>query len=416
MESDEHLIASVPLLSGLPEGEIHRLATTLETKNYSPGEVVFHEADRGDHFYIVQSGQIEVIKAMGTSEERRVAVRKPGEFVGEMSLLGIDGLRTASVRSLQKTKLWVLRRAEFDSLLHRQPMLAYEMVRVLADRLNNAHNLAISDLQEKNRQLTQAYKELKAAQKQIIEKERLERELQVAHDIQMSVLPRQMPRLQGYDFCAKIVPARSVGGDFYDFVSLPRDRVAITIGDVTDKGVPAAIFMAQVHALLRAEANKGSPAQRALKNANRHLLDMNARGLFVTVLYGILDGKTGEFSYARAGHELPLLIAPNGEAALAQKLQGQPLGILPKPVFDEQVTTIPAGGMLVLYTDGVTDERDPSGRLFGVERLMEVTGQIKQGTAQQACEALLDSLLAHMDGVPQDDDITMIAVRAHAKG
>lgn len=414
MNSDEHLIASVPLLAGLSEAEIHRLATTLETQNYSPGEVVFNEGDRGDHFYIVQSGQIEVIKAMDTPDERLIAIRKPGEFVGEMSLLGIDGLRTASVRALHATRLWVLRRADFDALLNRQPLLAYEMVRVLADRLKNAHNAAISDLQEKNRQLRQAYEELKAAQAQIIEKERLERELQVAYDIQMSVLPRQTPSLAGYDFGAKIVPARSVGGDFYDFVSLPRERVAITIGDVTDKGVPAAIFMAQVHALLRAEANKGSPARRALSNTNRHLLDMNARGLFATVLYGILDGKSGEFSYARAGHELPLMITPQGESILAQKLQGQPLGILPKPEFDEQVLTIPEGGMLLLYTDGVTDERDSDGRLFGTERLKQVAGQINRGTAQQACEILLDILLAHLDGAPQDDDITMIAVRASA--
>lgn len=414
MGSYEHLVASVPLLSRLPDEEIHRLATTMEMQSFSPGEVVFNEGDRGDHFYIVQSGQIEVIKAMGKPEERLIAVRKPGEFVGEMSLLGIDGLRTASVRALHETRLWVLRRAEFNSLLHRQPLLAYEMVRVLADRLKNAHNAAISDLQEKNRQLTQAYEELKAAQAQIIEKERLERELQVAHDIQMSVLPRKMPGLPGYEFGAKFVPARSVGGDFYDFVPLPRNRVAITIGDVTDKGVPAAIFMAQVHALLRAEANKGASPRRALSNANRHLLDMNARGLFATVLYGILDGNSGEFSYARAGHDLPLMINLNGAAVLAPINPGQPLGIFPKPELDEQVLNIPEGRMLLLYTDGVTDERDPQGNLFGGERLKQAASQISCENAQQACDALWEIMLEYQNGTPQDDDITMIAVRASA--
>src|SRR3712207_3101439 len=143
-----------------------------------------------------------------------------------------------------------------------------------------------------------------AAQQQIIEKQRLEHELQLAYEIQTSILPRVLPQLQGYDFGATMVPARVVGGDFFEFVELGDDRVGIAVGDVTDKGMPAAIFMAQTHALLRAEAVRSAAPHEVLRCVNRHVVEMNAAGLFVTMLYGVLDRASASFSYARAGHEL----------------------------------------------------------------------------------------------------------------
>ena len=416
MNSRLDLLAQVPLFKNLPVDDLQYLYDTLDTCHYEAGEILFREGERGDSFFIVQEGQIEIIKAMGTAEELLVARRSPGEFVGEMSLLEPYGLRTASVRAATQAHLWRMTRPEFDALLFRQPMLAYEMVHVLADRLNNAHNLSIKELQEKNLQLTLAYEELKAAQVQIIEKERLERELQVASDIQMSVLPRSLPSLPGYDFGARIAPARSVGGDFYDFVHLGVDRLAISIGDVTDKGAPAAIFMAQVHALLRAGTNKSASPSRVLRNANRHLLEMNSRGLFATVLFGILDRRSGEFAYARAGHDLPILVTGGGQVALAPKGTGQPLGILDKPQFDEQALKIPADGFLLLYTDGVTDGRNPVGEVFGYERLKPVLGRVAGLPAQQACDKIVDALMEYQSAAAQEDDIALILIRSSASG
>jgi len=416
MKSRLDLLAQVPLFKNLPADDLQYLDNTLDTCQLEAGEILFGEGERGDSFFIVQDGLIEIIKAMGTAEELLVARRAPGEFVGEMSLLEPSGLRTASVRAATRTRLWRMTRQEFDALLYRRPMLAYEMVHVLADRLKDAHNLSISELQEKNLQLTLAYEELKAAQAQIIEKERLEKELQVASEIQMSVLPRSLPRLPGYDFGARIAPARSVGGDFFDFVPLEADRVAISIGDVTDKGVPAAIFMAQVHALLRAATNKTTPPSRVLRKANRHLLEMNSRGLFATVLFGILDGRSGEFAYARAGHDLPILVTAQGQVALAPKGSGQPLAILEKPQFDEQALHIPAGGFLLLYTDGVTDGRNPAGEVFGYERLKPVLSRVASLTAQRACDEIVDALMGYQRGAAQEDDITLVIIRSNASG
>ncbi len=412
MNESEQLLAQIPLFAQLPHDDLHHLALTLQTCEFTGGEILFRENEQGDFFYIVRQGQVEVVKALETSEERLLAVRGPGEFIGEMSLLNRDGLRTASVRAASHVKLWVMTRHDFDALLNRYPVLAYEMVRVLSSRLRAAHNIAIRDMQEKNLQLTRAYEQLKAAQDQLIEKEKLERELQVAHDIQMSILPDTLPRLSGYDFGACLVPARSVGGDFFDFLPLNGDRLGIMIGDVTDKGVPAAIFMAQVHAYLRAEAERNLSPTDVLHHVNRHLMHMNEHGLFVTVLYGVLSRTTREFTYARAGHELPILRLPNQDAALGYKSTGQPLGLFHEPLLDEQVILLPAGATLLLYTDGITDERDPQGDNFGMQRLLSEIGKTVGLAAQEVCDRLLQVVMRHLNGAAQDDDITLVSICA----
>jgi serine phosphatase RsbU (regulator of sigma subunit) len=129
----------------------------------------------------------------------------------------------------------------------------------------------------------------------------------------MSLLPQVMPQLPGCEFGARLAPARVVGGDLFDFIPLGPGKAAVVIGDVTDKGIPAAIFMAQAHALLHAEAGLEISPQEVLRSTNHHLLNMNSRRLFVTVVYGVLDAATGQFSYARAGHEEPLLCDAQGE-------------------------------------------------------------------------------------------------------
>jgi sigma-B regulation protein RsbU (phosphoserine phosphatase) len=411
MNDSERLLARVPLFSELPESELGRLAESLQIFQFSPGEVLFLEGERGDSFYIVRRGQLEVLKNLGAQDERRLATRGPGEFVGEMSLLRPDGLRTASVRAVDRVETWCMSRHEFDSMLHRQPMLAYQMVRVLGDRLNIAHNTAIAELIEKNRQLRQAYDELRAAQQQIIEKERLERELEVARQIQMGILPDILPEMDGFDFGARISPARSVGGDFFDFVSLNDGLLAIMVGDVTDKGVPAAIFMAQVHALLRAEAGRALSPGVVLANVNQHLLEMNAHGLFVTVLYGVLERDHGRFSYARAGHELPLLRLPDGQVSLAAMGIGQPVGIIDDMLVDEASIDIPPGGMLILYTDGITDERSPLGEHYGIARFQELVRSLPEEYAQTACDQIMETVLGFLQGAHQDDDVTVVAIR-----
>jgi serine phosphatase RsbU (regulator of sigma subunit) len=412
MTLNEPTIGQVPLFAALPAEELSQLAATLREVWFPHSTVLFREGDYGDRFYIVLEGELEIIKALGTDNEFRLDARGPGEFVGEMSLLNLDGLRTASVRTSGPTRLLEMNRGDFDALLHRQPTLAYEMVRVLSTRLRDANNATIRDLREKNRQLTEAYLELQAAQARIIEQETLERELQVARSIQEHMLPRSLPNLHGFDFSARMVPARVVSGDFYDFIPLDGGRVGVVIADVCGKSLPAALLMSLTRSLLRAEAMRGGPPAEVLRSVNRHLLDMNDTRTFVTVLYGVLHQQTREFEYVRAGHELPMLAAPGGEVIVPQMGQGQPLGILPAPALDCQSVTLPRGGMLLLYTDGVTEALNLAGELFETDRIYEVAAANSAGSAHALCDALLHAVNEHRGAAAQADDVTMVAVRA----
>jgi sigma-B regulation protein RsbU (phosphoserine phosphatase) len=408
---NKELLIQIPLFKSLPDSELEHLAATLTVREYSPGTVIFREGQAGDRFYIIIEGDVEAVKALGTSEERVLGIRGKGEFIGELSLINRSGLRTASIRSVGSVQLWEMTLTEFDALLARQPSLTYEVVRVLGERLIASETATITDLREKNRQLAEMLAALQAAQAQIIEKEKLEHELQVARQIQMSILPRSLPQVSGYDFGAMMVPARVVGGDFYDIFHLDRDKIGIMIGDVADKGMPSAIFMARTHALLYAELNRESAPVEVLQRVNYYLGQISAAPLFVTVLLGILDTSNGEFHYGRAGHELPILVDGESQIKRFPWTQGQLLGVLDDPVIDEQRIVIPPGGTLFLYTDGVVDERNPQEGSFGLNGVMETLRETFTQPAMEICATFLHRITAHQQGMPQDDDITMLVIK-----
>jgi serine phosphatase RsbU (regulator of sigma subunit) len=381
---------------------------------YQDGVVLFREGDPGDRLYIILSGQVEIVKALGTTEEQILGVRGPSDFFGEMSLLISDRLRTASVRTSTPVQMLELCHADLLNLLQKQPTLAFELIRVLSLRLQESDNAMIRDLKEKNRQLSEAYEELKIAQAQIVEKEKLEHELNLARDIQASILPKAILCLNGFEFGARMVPARSVGGDLYDFILLSEDLMAIAIGDVSDKGIPAAMFMALFCSLLRAEVEHAVSPAEVLRQVNRHLLDLNEAGMFVTALLGLLDLKKGEFSYARAGHEIPILFDREGKANVVDWDSGQLLGFFPDPKLDVQSVFIPEGSTLLLYTDGAFDTQNSEGVRYGFERLMETAGTHVQNSAQKFCDLVIDSLNAYQGSSVQYDDITLVAIQSSA--
>ena len=404
------LLQKVPLLSSLPHKELDFLATTLQVVQLAPGEVLFREGEPGKCLYIVREGRLQVLLALGASDEKEIASLGPGEVIGEMSLLIPNRARTASVRAAEASRLWTMTHIDFSALLTRHPQLAYAMVHTLTQRLDASNSAAFHDLQEKNRQLQQAYDELKAAQAQIIVKEKIEHELQVAAGIQASILPQELPRVSGYDFGACMVPARYVGGDFYDVFLLDRQRIGVVIGDVADKGVPSAIFMARAHALIMSEASHGGTPGEILRRANAHLIHLEGADLFVTVLLGILDLQTDLFSYARAGHELPLLLTADGKVCTLPRGVGQPVGIFDDLLLDENSMQMPSGGTLLLFTDGLTDGRNPAGKTFDFPRWRPAFAALAGYSAQQTCDRLLQALRKFQSRAPQEDDITLVAI------
>lgn len=240
---------------------------------------------------------------------------------------------------------------------------------------------------------------------------RLERELEIARQTQQSILPDHLPEREGYDFGARMIPARVVGGDFYEFISLDNEHLGVVIGDVTDKGLPAALFMALTYSLVSVDAMQtGSPAE-TIRNVNRHLLSMNAAGMFVTLLYGILDYRTGQFRYARAGHLVPIVIDPDGQTVKIPVNTGQPLGLFKDPLLDEQSITIPPGGMFLMYSDGLNEASNPEGDEFGYQRLYETLSQHRHQPAQAICEQLWLAIQAHAGCTQPQDDFTTVVIK-----
>ena len=188
-------LAKIPPFTSLPGDEIDHLVETLPSLYIPAGEILLREGHKDEMLYILLEGQVEIVKSLGSENERVLGMRDVGTLLGEMSLFSEDGCHTASVRSITPLKLLKLSHAELYRLLHRQPQLAYEIIRMFSNRLKTSENLTILDLKEKNVQLQQAYEELKAAQEQIIEKERLEKELEIAARIQRSILPEESARL-----------------------------------------------------------------------------------------------------------------------------------------------------------------------------------------------------------------------------
>jgi phosphoserine phosphatase RsbU/P len=178
-----------------------------------------------------------------------------------------------------------------------------------------------------------------------------------------------------------------------------------------DKGVPSALVMAMTRSMVRPEAMRLGAPYQVLHAVNQHLLDMNDSGLFVTVLYGILDQATGEFSYVRAAHEVPILLNNQGEPIATQRGPGQPLGIFDEPEMEAQTLVIPPGGTLLLHSDGVSDALDPQGVAFGYARLREAVRAYRELPAQTICDRLIDDLTQYRGSVPQHDDITLLAVQ-----
>lgn len=405
-------LSNIPLFSTLSPDDIENLAKVFQPVDLDAGETLFYEGDPGDKFYLITEGQVEIGKTLDTTDEQVFATLSAGEVIGEMSVLHPDGLRTASVRATTPVKMMVLNRADFEKLLQDYPVLGIEMVRVLSRRLRSSEDVMVSDLIRKNEELAQAYQELKAAQAQLVQKEKLEHELELARNIQRAILPDNLALMEGFDFGARMLPARAVGGDFYDFIQINSDLIGISIGDVSDKGVHAAMFMALYCSFLRAETPYSPTSEDALMRVNRHLRAVNDAGMFVTSVYGVLNRKTGEFTYARAGHHTPALVDAKGDEILVIKGAGQLMGLFDEPILDVQTVMIASGSTLMLYTDGMCDVFNEQEELFGEDRFRKMLSKHRSGSAQELCDITVSELQEYRGDHDQFDDMTVVVIKA----
>ena len=244
--------------------------------------------------------------------------------------------------------------------------------------------------------------------------ERMERELEVARDIQTSFMPDTYPQEPGWDVSAVYRAARQVGGDFYDFSKIDDTRWAMVVADVADKGVPAALFMALSRTLIRAVGSNRQAAAQTLERVNDLLLRDSRSDLFVTVWYGLWTPQTGEICFSSAGHNPPLLVRANGSVE-ELRTKGIALGVIPNIALQEHTATLEPGDMLIAYTDGVTEAIRSDETEFGVVGLQSVLVKLRKKPAQEIAERVLKAIDTFVAGEPQFDDITLIVVKREAQ-
>ena len=405
------LLSRVPLFSSFSTQELEDLAGSLKLREFASGEVLMREGESGRRIYILMDGEVEVLKALGTLDERLLGRRSTGTLFGEMSLFGPDDRHTASVRALGSVRALEMTRQDLDRLLQSRPLLAYDLIRQVTQRLEQNENATIRDLREKNQQLVQAYADLKAAQAQLVEKERLEKELAIARQIQTSILPEDLPQPAGYDIAALTFPAREVGGDYYDVFRIKGDRYGLVVGDACDKGIPAALFINLTTSLVHVEALRRAAPEKTLQRVNRHLNQMNRAGMFVTLLYGILETMSGKFEYCRAGHPHPLIFDDAGRPVVSGAASGVPLGVLDEIELKPASLVIPAGGGVVMFSDGLSEAQNPRGEEFGAQRLVENLAALHSLPAKEMCAAIWALVQDFCSGQPQSDDFTILVVK-----
>jgi serine phosphatase RsbU (regulator of sigma subunit)/anti-sigma regulatory factor (Ser/Thr protein kinase) len=240
-------------------------------------------------------------------------------------------------------------------------------------------------------------------------RERLEQELRVARVIQQTLLPRELPALEGWQVAAHWQPAQAVSGDFYDFIQLPAGKLAVIVADVTGKGVPAALVMAAARSMLRmaAEQDPESPG-KVLAHVNEMLCGDIPPNMFVTCLYGVLDPATGRFVFANAGHNLPSKCTL--DAVVELRATGMPLGLLPGMEYDEQEGSLGPGESVLIYSDGLVEAHNPQGEMFGFPRLRQMA--CGQGGGPELIEHLRGALADFTGaGWEQEDDVTFVTVQ-----
>jgi serine phosphatase RsbU (regulator of sigma subunit) len=275
----------------------------------------------------------------------------------------------------------------------------------------------LNDLATQTAPAVQVAQLVRQQQQQAQERERIEQELRVARLIQQTLLPKHVPDVAGYQLAAYYQPAREVGGDFYDFLELDEDHLGLVVGDVTDKGVPAAIVMATTRTMLRASAQRLDSPGEVLKRVNDVIVRDIPPNMFITCLYAILDLKSGVLRYANAGHDLPYRRrstshGAGGAGGGAEELRatGMPLGLLPGMSYEEKEIILQRGDTVLFYSDGLVEAHDPHREMFGFPRLQGLVGAHRSDGP-----SLVNFLLSELRRFTgqeweQEDDITLVTL------
>jgi len=244
-----------------------------------------------------------------------------------------------------------------------------------------------------------------------IEKGRMERELQVARQVQVSLLPQEMPKIAGWDFAATWKPAREVAGDFYDFFPVGEDHFGVVIADVADKGMPAALFMASSRNIVRASLNRAVDPLTGIKQANQLVCAESTRGMFVTLFYLLIDRRSNQVTYVNAGHNPPAHFHRDKGQISYLTRTGMALGVDEETPYEQMNFVLEKGDFIFFYTDGVIDALNEQSRAYGMERLEKVIAAMHLSPARELIAALEKSVGSFIGSSAPYDDLTIVMAK-----
>ncbi|MCK4903172.1 MAG: PP2C family protein-serine/threonine phosphatase, partial [Candidatus Marinimicrobia bacterium] len=238
----------------------------------------------------------------------------------------------------------------------------------------------------------------------------IEEELNFATEIQTNLLPKLNPQIDGFDIAGKSVPAKEVGGDYYDFIPIDKNKNAICLGDISGKGMPAAMLMANLQATLRGQALFTSSAEECLTRANKLLYRSTDLQKFATLFYGILDTAESTFHFSNAGHDFPFLIDSDKKVTRLTK-GGTVLGFMEDYQFEEDSIKLNTSDTIIIYSDGIPDAMNEQNEYFGEDRLLAILTENIKSTAEMLIEKVFDAIKTFVKDAPQSDDITIVVIK-----
>ncbi|MFW6183159.1 MAG: PP2C family protein-serine/threonine phosphatase [Chloroflexota bacterium] len=393
----------------LEPSTLDTLRAVARRRTYPAETTLCRQGEIEDTFYIMVDGQVAIIQAQEDGREELLGIRRVGDYFGELSLLD-ETPRMANCVTLTETTVLEITQQIFGELLQQSPAVAYAIVRHVVKMLHDNDQRAIEELAAKNSELTRANEELRLAHASLLEKERMERDLEIAAGVQRSLLPRTLPQFADYRLSCYLRPARQVGGDFYDVIALDDEHVALLLADVVDKSVQAALIMAVTRTLFRTESRRSLSPATVAHCVHRSMLDISedANNMFVTAFYGVLQRKSACLTFVLAGHERPLLF--RGETHTVEPLSGHGrfLGMLDPLEIDEYSVTLAAGDRLLIFSDGVPDAANANHERYGYERLQAILQTADDVPAERLLEHIAADIRDFSEGAPLFDDLTML--------
>jgi phosphoserine phosphatase RsbU/P len=415
------LLRQIPLFRDLPPDDLATLATMTSRRGLPAGQLLFQQGDFGRECYAILSGELEILIYVDEGEHR-LDIYHPGQLIGEMALID-HSPRSATVRALSDSDLIVLNEAAFSRLLYASPELAIAMLRNGAARIRHTNQRMIADLERKNAELLTAYRQLQAAQADLIRLNRIDEELAVARRIQASFLPRRLPQPPGWQITGFSRGAQAVGGDFFDCIEFSDGTLGLVVADVCGKGITAALFVALTRSLLRAASQAPWVFQGGLVHAAENILsgalwllndylcrEHGDSSIFVTIFYAMLDPRTGALAYINAGHNPPLIVGRTATGSVETELGSLPVGIFAGEDYRVMHDTIAPGEYLVAFSDGITEAVGPAEELFGDQRLNSLLYANMAHGAETMLKAVISAIDAYTAGLPQSDDLTLLVV------